>query len=270
MTQYYDNHQEETEIDTRAYYHGSVNQDAYTFCHFRVEEDGRLRGIFIANGDGFHIHPADDLFDGATDFDHVIFRDSAQPMDLNQRNVSVDGACGISAEDAGVVPPQGGRHRRAAYVNGKNSCPIKLVADYAFFANVGSGSAAQARDAMVARLNLARVVFEDNTVFTNVKDFNGSQAILRLQVKNLQVYSTPGSDPYNSITDAYTLLDTFSSVNFDDFCLGHLFTYKGVGGFLLVRSEHFASLSPSLLFFSCFDCPRLFWGHLGTGFCGLC
>ena len=230
-------------LDHRDYFSGSVSGDPQSFCHFRIEANGRMRGLFVTSTDGFYIDPVEDHFfvEGEpSDFNHIMYRDSVQPH--NVRNVSLDEIKSTTfetVEDVAAAATQS-RGRRSGpsgpYVNGQNACRIALVIDSTFYINSATGNSnpAQARDGAFSRFEVAATIFRA-TGFTNVKNSINVQTTMELQVFSLDIYETAGEDPFDTITDGSDYLNAFSASStltnlghdWNDVCLVHLMTNKG-------------------------------------------
>jgi len=70
-------------IDSHGFYTGRLGgqpeheDHRATFAHVAVHKDGSMQGLFIdKHGEGYHIDPASEHFDDATEFDHVVYKES--------------------------------------------------------------------------------------------------------------------------------------------------------------------------------------------------
>eukprot|EP00049_Salpingoeca_infusionum_P006381 m.105994 g.105994 ORF g.105994 m.105994 type:complete len:906 (-) comp13291_c0_seq4:613-3330(-) len=117
-----------------------------------------------------------------------------------------------------------GRVRRAVCKDTKCYCSVVLVADYKYFEHMGSDRDATV-GAMVAALGRVDQIYR-------VTDFGGETGI-GLSVARVVVYTSASKGPVSGISySADTFLEQFSTSDWDDACLAHVFTHRDFGSIL--------------------------------------
>ncbi|CAI7994882.1 Disintegrin and metalloproteinase domain-containing protein 10 [Geodia barretti] len=120
--------------------------------------------------------------------------------------------------------------RRRAIDKEKNTCTVRMVADYVFYDNIGQGQESTTLEQMAFHvLNADQIYTSTEFVQRNGETFSG----FGLAIHSTKIYADPNdrSNPYiGSNWSVEDLLTAFSHEELNDVCLGHLFTYNDFKG----------------------------------------
>eukprot|EP00127_Corallochytrium_limacisporum_P007278 Clim_evm19s246 gene=Clim_evmTU19s246 len=127
-----------------------------------------------------------------------------------------------------------GRRQRRQFVANLNTCQLVLKADSLFFENVGEGNFATTVNTVTRWFNGANTIYKS----TNFDSDANTDLDIGFSIKSIEIFRNSAEDPYSDAncavcSDVNNLLSTFSSENFDDTCLAHLFTYRNFNGVVL-------------------------------------
>eukprot|EP00128_Syssomonas_multiformis_P001101 Colp12_sorted_trinity150504_noHs@30369 len=212
-------------VDHNLHYEGLLmdehgNQEGHATALIEPE----LFSITIhAPEDTYVIEPAHKYMNG-TDFDCIAYRTA----DLSPEfGIDSDGA---RPEQMGFTVPEEEikrqfQHRmRRAFDPMKTSCPMILVADSRFLANVGGGNAAKTVNIILSWIT------DVNSIYSQ-QSFNlgspGKPDNITVSVQEIRVLDA-SADTFDCSTcnDVNNLLNFFSEAQWDSACLAHLFTYR--------------------------------------------
>ncbi|KAL5111102.1 ADAM 17-like protease [Taenia crassiceps] len=139
------------------------------------------------------------------------------------RSLSYDKLPPLASYNKAILNDRKIRLRRRLPLN-KRFCGLHFIADYSFFAHVGSHDYAKTVDIIVKAFNRVNEIFM-STEFINVENGNESQRGFGFYIKGISIETSP-TPASHEVFSAKALLSRFSRRNFTNACLHHFLTYS--------------------------------------------
>lgn len=229
-------------INTEYYYKGHVEDDPTSIVTAHME-DGILSATIETINGTFVIEPIWRHIDNNQSHKMIVYK--ATDLKSNITNGSSFRRCGNNlefgtSENDNVTD---GRYRRSVescpvYGSKKNTCKIKLIADYKFFVKIGRNHEQTAIHYMLQVINRVNDIYR-GTCWSNIGKGIG------VQVQAIEVHTAYSNDlSYNKNMkwSIDRLLTEFSREDWGKYCLAQLFTYEdfahGVIGLAYVANKN--------------------------------
>uniref|UniRef100_A0A915JT70 Peptidase M12B domain-containing protein n=1 Tax=Romanomermis culicivorax TaxID=13658 RepID=A0A915JT70_ROMCU len=206
-------------VDVNDFYEGSTFGDAYSDVKAYVDENGMLTATIKTKNDIYIIEPAWRHLNDAEYGSSIVYKYNVTYPTRNQNF--------MNNNSEKIV-----KRAKRSYNFSRNRCPLKLVADYLFYKNIGGSSASATVKYLIALIDRVNSIFLE----TSWQDFEGDTKAIQnmgFVIKKIEIYKNFSQNPlhYNTdtISDIGKLLHVFSvleGTDFNKFCLVHLFTYR--------------------------------------------
>jgi len=222
------------EIDQNRFYRGYIVEDPLSHVAAHMEEDGMLTAVMKMENDTYAIEPMWRHIENETSHDMIVYKYSDLQRNLHTASgkkpreyISV---CGINESHAGETNiPFHQMTGKGAYCDRysgkKNTCNLKLVADFTFYKNIGQGDTKTAMHYMLQVVNRVDLIYRDTC-------WNGVGKGIGVQVEEVVVHTGFSNHQYNRDEkwNVDRLLSHFARTDWTSFCLSHLFTHQDFSG----------------------------------------
>lgn len=217
-------------IDTRAYVTGYIEGEVGSTIHGRVTEN-TLDIVINSQRDSYHVEPAS-KYGLEGDLNSVIYRSSDVVYELEHRFCTSTDSPRLKLVQGSVQQTQntmtGEFLKRKKRQADRNTCSLKIVADYQFYRDIGNSLESATLEIMMDHVMAADSIYRSTTFDSATEEFVG----FGLSVASAQIYmdENPATNPLVGDFSSEGLLEAFAAEDFNAFCLGHLFTYRDFQG----------------------------------------
>ncbi|XP_064400640.1 disintegrin and metalloproteinase domain-containing protein 10-like [Halichondria panicea] len=261
------------DTDTRGYVTGYVKGEVGSTVHGRVAVNA-VDIVIKSQRETYHLEPSS-KYGLHGNFNSVVYRTSDVVYELEHKYcTSTDFPMLRLVQESAKQQLHSDTltselKRKRAVDNDKNTCRIKIVADYEFYSNIGNLLESTTLSIMMDHIMASDKIYR-RTKFIGTSGEEMSTEF-GLSVASAQIYmdENPATNPLVGGFSTSELLESFASLEFDDVCLGHLFTYRDFQG--VVGLAYLADPSGQLAGGICQTRTRTAKGdlNLNTGFTSL-
>ncbi|XP_062522964.1 disintegrin and metalloproteinase domain-containing protein 10-like [Corticium candelabrum] len=208
---------EEKDFDHSNYYVGTIRGASGSIVHGYYSNEYGFDGIIQLTEETYYVEPAQRFPSTSFSSPTVVYRLSDVVYNETVKFV-FHGKLASALHMENFVSNHYRSRRGTRFDSNKNTCGIAVVADYEFFSGPGESSEATTISEMSYHIQQA------NTIFRNTEFSNEIQNI-GFRIDKTIIYTTE-DNPFDGNFQVDEFLDTFSELDFRDFCLAHLFAYK--------------------------------------------
>ncbi|CDS41292.1 adam 17 protease [Echinococcus multilocularis] len=201
--------------------HGYLKNDADSKVNILIGSRDEFYATIKTDGEVYLFEPLSYFEQWSTSPKILAYRLS--DVILPNISLSYDGLFPLAKYNQIISNDRKMRHRRGLPPT-KRFCGLHFVADYSFFAHVGSHDYAKTVDIIVKAFNRINEIFM-STEFIDVENGNDSQRGYGFYIKGISIETSP-TPASHEVFSAKALLSSFSRRNFTSACLHHFLTFS--------------------------------------------
>ncbi|XP_065829351.1 disintegrin and metalloproteinase domain-containing protein 10-like [Oscarella lobularis] len=212
---------EEIAFDRRQFKIGHVEGFADSRVHGRWDSQEEIfDGVIHLSNESFHVEPAARYFEGSRSSQSIVYKES--DVIYNRTNTFCPEKLKSMQESIMLKNEKARSKRRFIQFDPEyNTCPVFVVADHLFYSGPGESNEPRTITEMTYHIEQANQMFRETEFSSEIQNIG-------FRIDKILIYKDNQNPDYPFLGSfgVEELLDTFSEMDFSEYCLGHLFTYR--------------------------------------------